>query len=173
VNPRKKPAHYLNEAIRSTTVFLLDNERKPLGKTDRKQAIEMARKQGLDLVQIAQADVPVCLIVDYGKYLYQEQKKEVHQKNTKLKEIQISPNISDHDLGIKASHAHEFLTSGHPVKVICKMHGREKAHPELGQQKTAQFIQKITGKLVQLTRNGSSFIYHLSPGAQLSSKASV
>jgi translation initiation factor IF-3 len=169
VKPYKKIAHYLNEAIRSPLVFLLDTERKPLGKTDRKQAIALAKSKGLDLVQIAQAELPVCLITDYGKYLYQEHKKEVHPKNHKLKEVQISPNISDHDLTIKATHTHEFLAQGHPVKITCKLHGREKAHPELGQQKTIQFIQKVTGKLVQLTRSGSSFVYHLNPG-QLSSK---
>src|SRR4030095_13440374 len=99
--------------------------------------INMARQSGVDLVEIApNATPPVCRIVDYGKYRYEQSKKEKeakkHQHATKVKEIQLSPSIDPHDFAVKFNHATEFLCEEMKVKVTVRFRGRELAHKEFG-----------------------------------------
>jgi len=103
------------------------------------QAINLARERGLDLVEIAPtAQPPVCRIMDYGKFLYEEHKREhqakKHQKQIQIKEIKFRPKISIHDYDFKMKHIRRFIEDGNKVKVTVMLRGREKQKPELGQQ---------------------------------------
>jgi translation initiation factor IF-3 len=109
----------------------------------------MARQQGVDLVEIAPtATPPVCRIVDFGKFRYEQAKKEKearkHQHANKVKEIQLSPNIDPHDFGVKLSHAIDFLCDDMKVKVSLRFRGREMAHTEFGFQVVNKFITEVT-----------------------------
>ena len=111
-------------------------------------AINMARANGVDLVEIAATAVPpVCRLVDYGKYRYEQAKKDKearkHQHANKVKEIQLSPQIDPHDFGVKLSHAIDFLCEDMKVKVTLRFRGREMAHKEFGFQQVEKFTREI------------------------------
>lgn len=112
-------------------------------------AINLARQHAVDLVEIApNATPPVCRLVDYGKYRYEQSKKEKeskkHQHANKVKEIQLSPSIDPHDFGVKLTHAIDFLCEEMKVKVTLRFRGREMAHKEFGFQQVQKFIKDIT-----------------------------
>ena len=103
------------------------------------EALGKAQSLGLDLVEVAPtAHPPVCKIVDYGKFRYQQTKKEKEQKKGsqqgKLKELKLKPRTSDHDLLVKIRHAREFLSKGNKVRFVCVFRGRELSHPEFGEK---------------------------------------
>ena len=111
-------------------------------------AINLARQHAVDLVEIApNATPPVCRLVDYGKYRYEQSKKDKeakkHQHANKVKEIQLSPSIDPHDFGVKLSHAIDFLCEEIKVKVTLRFRGREMAHKEFGFQQVQKFIKEI------------------------------
>jgi len=115
----------------------------PLG-----EALTMARAEGVDLVEIAaNATPPVCRLVDFGKFRYEQAKKDKeskkHQHANKVKEVQLSPKIDPHDLGVKIGHAIDFLCEDMKVKVTLKFRGREMAHTEYGFQVVQKFLQDI------------------------------
>jgi translation initiation factor IF-3 len=125
--------------ISARDVRVIDEERNALGILPTSQAIQLARERGLDLVEIAPtADPPVCKITDYGKFLYEEHKKDHeakrHQKQIQIKEIKFRPKISIHDYDFKMKHVKRFLGDGNKVKITVMLRGREKQKPELGQQ---------------------------------------
>lgn len=109
-------------------------------------AIALAQEQGLDLVVVTEkADPPVARVLDYGKYLYQLQKKEKRASLTQVKElksVQIHVKTSDHDLKTKAAQIEKFLSRGHNVRVHIYLRGREKAHQDLAREKLQEFIEK-------------------------------
>ena len=109
----------------------------------------MARNNGVDLVEVApNATPPVCRLVDYGKYRYEQAKRDKeskkHQHATKVKEVQLSPKIDPHDLSVKIGHAIDFLCEDMKVKVTLKFRGREMAHTEFGFQVIEKFLTDIT-----------------------------
>lgn len=111
-------------------------------------ALNLARNAGVDLVEIApNANPPVCRVVDFGKFRYEQSKKEKESKKNQhagqVKEIQLSPRIDPHDLGVKSNHAIDFLCEDMKVKVALRFRGREMAHTEFGFQVINQFIEKI------------------------------
>jgi translation initiation factor IF-3 len=116
-----------------------------------KEALALAQASELDLVEVApNADPPVCRIMDYGKYRYEQTKKEKlakkHQHLTRIKEIRLRPNIEDHDLQVKQKRARGFLEEGSKVKASVAFRGREHAHREFGQevlQKLAASVQDV------------------------------
>ena len=115
----------------------------PLG-----EALTLARSHGVDLVEIAPNAVPpVCRLVDYGKYRYEQAKRDKeskkHQHANRVKEVQLSPKIDPHDLGVKVGHAIDFLCEDMKVKVTLKFRGREMAHTEFGFQVVRKFIEDI------------------------------
>jgi translation initiation factor IF-3 len=115
------------------------------------QAIRLAKERGLDLVEISSsADPPVCKIVDYGKYKYEQEKKKKeaakHQKTSKLKELKFRVGIDPHDYMIKIAHAEEFLSHGDKVRVQLQFKGRQMAHQEIG----FQLATRIKGDLVTM-----------------------
>ena len=111
-------------------------------------ALNLARASGVDLVEIAAtATPPVCRVVDYGKYRYEQAKKEKeskkHQHASTVKEVQLSPRIDPHDLGVKTDHAIDFLCEDMKVKVTLKFRGREMQHTDVGFQVIKKFLESI------------------------------
>ncbi|WP_371369824.1 translation initiation factor IF-3 [Sporomusa rhizae] len=129
----------INEEIRAKEVRLVSSTNEQLGIVSLRDALRMAGEQNLDLVEVAPtAKPPVCRIMDFGKFRYEQQKrdKEVRkkQKVITLKEVKIRPNIEDHDFNVKLKNAQRFLEDGDKVKVTIMFRGRELSHPELGKQ---------------------------------------
>jgi len=109
----------------------------PLGLMETRQALQLAQQQGLDLVEISpNADPPVCRIMDFGKFRYDQSRKERQQRKNQqhgtVKEIKFRPNVGDHDYETKVNHLREFLEKGHKIKLTLMFRGRENAHRELG-----------------------------------------
>jgi translation initiation factor IF-3 len=140
----------VNGKIRAREVRLLGLDGKQmLGIYSLPDALTMARQQGVDLVEIAaNATPPVCRLVDFGKFRYEQSKRDKeskkHQHATKVKEIQLSPKIDPHDLGVKLGHAIDFLCEDMKVKVTLRFRGREMAHTEFGFQVVSKFLDDIT-----------------------------
>ena len=135
----------VNERIRACEVRLIDEEGQMVGVMTSSQALAMARERGLDLVEVSPMAVPpVCKLMDYGRFKYEQSKKEnearKHQKVSEVKEIRLSPRTDDHDLSVKARKIEEFLAEGDKVKVGVRFRGRELAHPELGRQLLEKII---------------------------------
>jgi translation initiation factor IF-3 len=127
----------MNEDIRVPRVLLIDQNGEKQGEMPISAALEAAEEAGLDLVEIVpNANPPVCKILDYGKFKFQEQKKKnearKRQKIVELKEIKLRPNIDIHDYDVKAKSMTRFFEEGDKVKVTLRFRGREMAHPELG-----------------------------------------
>jgi translation initiation factor IF-3 len=127
----------INQEITSLKVRLVDERGEMLGVVNRADALTRATEAGLDLVEIAaNADPPVCKILDFGKYKYEEQKKKNEarkkQKVIEVKEIKLRPGIDDHDYDVKMRSMHKFIDEGDKVKVTMRFRGRELAHQELG-----------------------------------------
>ncbi len=124
-----------NHRIKVPQVRVISPEGKQLGILDTAKAVHLALENGLDLVEVApNATPPVCRIMDFGKYVYEEQKKHSHVKAvaSKIKEIEFTARIEHHDYETKLRHAEEFLDHGNKVKMRLKFRGREMAHTELG-----------------------------------------
>ncbi|SEF70844.1 translation initiation factor IF-3 [Caloramator fervidus] len=141
--------YLVNEEIREREVRLIDSDGTQLGIMPTKKALEIAEEKQLDLVLIApQAKPPVCKIMDYGKFIYEQQKKEKEakkkQKTITVKEIRITPNIDEHDLNVKAKNAEKFLKDGDKVKVTVKFRGREAEHSHLGEDVLKRFAEKLS-----------------------------
>lgn len=112
------------------------------------EALAKAEQDGLDLVEISPgASPPVCKIINYGKFRYDQTKREKESKKAqhqvKIKEIKLKPNIGDHDLQTKVRHARDFVTEGNKVKVSCVFRGREMAHPEIGHRLVEKFCDDL------------------------------
>ena len=138
-----------NMRIKSPQVRVISPEGRQLGIMDTPKAIALALQFNLDLVEVAAAATPpVCRIMDFGKYVYEEQKKHAHSKpaGTKLKEIEFTVRIEAHDFETKLRHAEEFLSHGNKVKLRLKFRGREMAHPEIG----FAMMKKALGELVNM-----------------------
>ena len=123
----------INEQIRDKEIRLIGEDGQQLGIMSSKEAMKLAEEAGLDLVKIAPtANPPVCKIVDYGKYKYEQVRKEKEarkkQKTVEIKEIRLSPNIDTNDLNTKISAARKFLSKGDKVKITLRFRGREMTH---------------------------------------------
>jgi translation initiation factor IF-3 len=144
--------------IMAREVRVIDEERQALGVMPTAQAVQLARDRGLDLVEIAPtADPPVCKITDYGKFLYEQHKKDheakKHQKQIQIKEIKFRPKISVHDYDFKMKHVKRFLGEGNKVKITVMLRGREKQKPELGHQ----ILDRVLGDVKDLaTQDGTA-----------------
>ena len=132
-----KQVHELNEDILDKEVRLIGAEGQQLGIMPLQKALEAAEEKGLDLVNISpKANPPVCKIMDYGKYRFEQAKREKearkNQRIVEVKEIRFSPKIDVHDFEVKAKNATKFLTGGDKVKVTVRFRGREMAHTQIG-----------------------------------------
>jgi translation initiation factor IF-3 len=138
----------VNERIRIREVRLIDEEGNQIGIIATRDALDMARQRGLDLVEVAPNAVPpVCRIMDYGKFRYEQSRKEresrKNQHVVELKEVRIRPKIDDHDLETKGRQAAKFLDHGDKVKLTVLFRGREMAHPDLGKALLDQLIDQL------------------------------
>jgi translation initiation factor IF-3 len=140
----------INERIRVKEVRVIDDEGQQRGIMSPQEALRLARERGLDLVEVApQAQPPVCRIIDFGKYLY-EQKKRAHEAKKKqvvieVKEIKFRPATDEHDYNFKMKHAKEILQDGNKVKATVRFRGREITHKELG----AQLLDRLEKDLAE------------------------
>ena len=139
--------HLLNEEIREPEVRLISEEGEQLGVMSGEQALRIAEEREMDLVLISpQAKPPVCKIMDYGKYRFEQSKREKEAKKNQrvieIKEIRLSPNIDVHDFDTKVGHARKFLSAGNKTKVSIRFRGREMTHTDLGLTIMAQFAEK-------------------------------
>lgn len=138
----------INEQIRDKEIRLIGEEGEQLGVMPTKEAMKLAKDAELDLVKIAPtAKPPVCKIVDYGKFRYEQMRKDKEakkkQKVTDVKEIRLSPNIDVNDMNTKANQARKFLSKGDKVKVSMRFRGREMAHVNVGRQILDSFYEKL------------------------------
>ena len=137
MEPPVKDERPINEMIEAAEVRLIGADGEQIGVVTRDDALDRAANIGLDLVIVADnADPPVCKIIDYGKFKYEEQKKKNEarkkQKTIDVKEIKLRPNIDSHDYDVKMRSMEKFLGEGDKVKVTMRFRGREMAHQNLG-----------------------------------------
>lgn len=143
----------INDEIRVPQVRLIDDRGEMLGVMSAREALIRAYDVGLDLVEISPNAVPpVCKILDYGKYKYEQQKKaneaRKKQKVVEIKEIKVRPNIDDHDYDVKMKQMKNFIGEGDKVKVTLRFRGREMAHQELG----VKVLERIRNDLNELAK---------------------
>jgi len=141
----------INRQIRAKEVRLIDETGKQVGIVPLEEALRMAEEKGLDLVEIApQANPPVCKILDYGKFIYEQKKKEKTARKKQrehaieVKDIQLSTRIDEHDLKVKLKHMREFLEDGDKVRVRIKFRGRENIRPELGDKLVHRIMEELS-----------------------------
>jgi len=147
-NRDKNRKHKINDEIQANEIRVVDEHGAMLGVMSTRQAIEMAYDQEKDLVEIApQASPPVCRIIDYGKFAYEQQKRENQAKKSQhkqqLKEIRFKWRTDTHDFEFKRRHAQEFLEEGHKVKATVMFRGREIVHKEIGEELLRRFITSL------------------------------
>ena len=143
-----KQEHQINEEIRDREVLVIDDQGTKLGVLSAKEAQKIAYDKNLDLVKIApQATPPVCRIMDYGKFCFEQAKREKEarkkQKTIEIKEIRLSPNIDTNDLNTKINAAKKFLTKGDKVKVTLRFRGREMAHVQASKHILDDFAEAL------------------------------
>jgi len=139
----REPKHRRNGKIRAREVRVLDETKQQLGVMPLSNALRLAQAKGLDLVEIApNATPPVCRIVNYGKFQYEEAKHHKETRNTggKMKELQLSAAIDPHDFGVKLNRAIEFLCDDMKVRVKLRFRGRQRAHKEVGFDVVNKFV---------------------------------
>jgi len=139
----------INEEIREKEIRVIGSDGSQLGILLSKEALKMAGEKELDLVMISPtAKPPVCKIMDYGKFIYEQSKKEKearkNQKITDLKEIRLSPTIEEHDIDIKANNARKFLLAQDKVKVTVRFRGRESDYSYIGTRILESFVSKVS-----------------------------
>ena len=166
-----KQEHQINEEIRDKEIRVIDADGGQLGIMPASKAMEMAAEKNLDLVKIApQAQPPVCKIMDYGKYRFEQAKREKEARKNQhivdIKEIRLSLNIDTHDFNTKLNQTQKFIKSGDKVKVSIRFRGREMGHPELGTEvmdKFAQSCQEFANIEKPAKLEGRSMIMFLAP----------
>jgi len=164
----------VNRQIRAPKVRVIDKNGQQVGILSLQEALSMAESEKLDLVEISpNAQPPVCKVIDYGKFRYQQTKKEKESKKSqhqvKIKEVKVKPNTDDHDLQVKLRMARGFILKGDKVRITCMFKGREMAHPEVGRK----VVQKMIDQLLDIAtaeafpkQVGRFLSVTLSPGAK-------
>lgn len=164
----------VNKQIRVPKVRLIDENGSQVGVVPTSEALRKAEIAGLDLVEVVPtAAPPVCKILNYGKFRYDQTKREKESKKAqhqvKVKEIKVKPNINDHDLLTKIKNARGFLEKGNKVKVTCTFRGREMAHPEIGEELVKRVVEELSDTSTletPLKRMGRFLHIVLAPGAK-------
>lgn len=138
----------INSQIRATSVQLIDETGQKLGIMSSKEALIIAEEKDLDLVMVSNSDTPVCKIMNYGKYKFEQAKKEKEsrkkQKTVELKEVRITPGIEEHDFNFKMKNARKFIQEGNKVKITVKFRGRELNYTKLGEATLNKFIEELS-----------------------------
>lgn len=144
-----KKIYKINERIFAPTLRVLDSEGKQIGVLSKSDALNKAREEGLDLVEIApMAKPPVAKIVDFNKFIYQEEKKKREEKRkakvSDTKEVRLGPFMSDNDLGVMTKRARDFLIEGDKVRLVVYFSGRQITHPEFGHKILEKVVQELS-----------------------------
>ncbi|MDR7483898.1 MAG: translation initiation factor IF-3 [Armatimonadota bacterium] len=161
----------INDRIRAREVRLIGPDGEQLGILPTREAIARAQEYGLDLVEVAPtANPPVCKIMDYGRYKYEQSKRDrdAHRKTRagELKGMRMSPKIGEHDFQVKVRQVREFLQEGNKVRVAMWFRGREMAHPKVGEallQRLAQEVAEVGGVEAMPRLEGRNMIMILTP----------
>lgn len=161
----------INKQILYTHIRLVDENGEQVGIMDRRDALNRAAVKDLDLILVSEkVDPPVCRLGDYGKWLYQEQKKQKEQRRKDranqidVKEIWLRPNIEEHDLATKAKQASNFIKKGNHVKIGVKFKGREQSHQEQGKSKIQDLVGRIDCETIKnLEQNGKLLFMVIGP----------
>jgi len=165
---------FVNEQINAREVLVIDGDGTQLGVMKTDEALKLAREKKLDLVNVApSARPPVCRIMDYGKFKYEQSKKDREarkkQKITTIKEIKLRPNIDKHDFNVKVKRGQKFLENGDKIKVTVMFRGREITHPEIAQRLTQQLAKDLEDYGVvekPAKQEGRNMIMILTPKSQ-------
>ncbi len=161
----------MNEDIKASEVRVVDAEGEMRGVVSLAEALELAEEAGLDLVEVSpNADPPVCKVLDYGKYKYEQQKKaneaRKKQKTVDLKEVKMSPRIEKNDYDVKMRNARRFLEDGNKVKISMRFRGREMAHQDIGRDlyvKMREELEEISNVELAPKMEGRQMIMILGP----------
>lgn len=161
----------VNHKIRSREVRVVDSEGEQLGVMPLEEALRLAQEKNLDLVNVApQARPPVCRIMDFGRYKYEQSKRDKEarkkQKTTAVKEVKMRPGIDEHDFQVKKRNALRFLENGDKVKVTIIFRGRQITHPELGKkqcQKMASELEEVATVEREPRMEGRNMVMFLAP----------
>ncbi len=168
--PKVTKRFYMNDKIRATEVFVIDDEGTQHGIMSLSEAIKLAQDAGLDLVEVnPTAQPPVCKIMDFGQFKYEQEKKahkqKVQQKKVDTKGVRLSVRIAKHDMDMRLDQAEKFLSKGHKLKIELVVRGREKAHPEIAVETIKEFVAALgtreglkLEKEQDLTKQGGRFI---------------
>jgi len=164
----------VNRQIRISPVRVITPDGEQAGILPIEQAMQMAEEQGLDLVEVAPlARPPVCRIMDYGKFKYEEQRQareaRKRQHHVQIKEVKMRPGIEDHDFDFKTRHARRFLEEGNKVKLTMMFRGRQMAHPEFGRQvldRVSSMLQDVSKVEQHPQLEGRSMVMVLAPTAK-------
>jgi translation initiation factor IF-3 len=145
---QREPQTRINHRIRADPVRVIGSDGSMLGVLSNREAIRVAQEQGLDLVEVnPKAEPPVCKIMDFGKFKYEEKKRasEAKRKQTtvELKEVKLRPKTDDHDLNFKLRAARRFVETGNKVKFVVRFRGREIAHPEKAQSQLVWLLEHL------------------------------
>jgi translation initiation factor IF-3 len=169
----------LNREIRAREVRVIGIDGEQCGIMSRDEAQKIAIDAGVDLVEIAPtANPPVCKIIDYGKYRYDQTRREKENKKAqhriKVKEIKVKPNIDEHDFNTKLKHARDFIIKGNKVKVSCMFRGREITHTEIGRKVVERMVESLEDIAMAESRArmyGRSMIVVMAPLGKNKSKS--
>ena len=148
-NRHKEPTDIVNEAIRDREVLVIGSDGTQLGVMSRRDALQKAYDEDLDLLCVApNAQPPVCKIIDYGRYLFEQQKKEreakKNQQTAEMKSLRVSPVIDQHDFDTKVKRAKEWLSDGQKVKIDMRFRGRMITRQEVGKQVLDKFTEQVS-----------------------------
>jgi translation initiation factor IF-3 len=172
------PQIRINHRIRVPEVRVVGEDGSNLGVLPTHEALQRAQSAGLDLVEVnPKGTPPVCKILDFGKYKYEEKKRQREAKKgqtiVEVKEIKLRPKTDDHDLNVKVRASRKFLQSGNKVKVICRFRGREITHPEIARQQLDYIIQNcedLANMEQRPTMEGRTMTIIMGPKPQLLQK---
>ena len=164
----------INEQIRDKELRVIDSDGTQLGIMPLRKAMEIAEQKNLDLVKIApQANPPVCKIIDYGKFRFEQAKREKearkNQRVVEIKEVRLSLNIDTHDFETKKNHALRFISEGNKVKASIRFRGREMGHPELGldiMKRFADAMSEVANVEKPAKLEGRTMLMFLAPKPQ-------
>ncbi|MGP1387103.1 MAG: translation initiation factor IF-3 [Thainema sp.] len=162
----KTPKKQVNNQIRSKQVLLIDHENTNHGPTDTRDALQIAKTAGLDLVVVSEGkDVPVAKVMDYGKHQYQQKKRQRQSTSARptMKEVKLRPNVDDNDYGIRIQRAIKWLEGGNLVKFQIRLRGREHQHRDRAQELLDRIVQDLheAGKVQSIDKR--TLIVQLAP----------
>jgi translation initiation factor IF-3 len=161
----------INERIRFPQVRVIDDQNAQLGILQTRDAIDIARDRGFDLILVAEnAQPPVCRIMDYGKFKYEKSKRDKKSQGksaaNEMKSVRLHPATSQHDRDVVIRHSEKFLRHGHKVRVVCQFKGRENAYPEIGRKQletVAEALNAIATIEGSIVKQGRDMTMNLSP----------